>query len=323
MIVHLNGCLIPAKDAAISPFDRGFLFGDGIYEGLRAAKVGRQRRVIGMNRHQRRMSRGLREAGIGFDPATLASATDALLDANGLADAFVYWQVTRGTPDLESGPVRSRIPPAGMQPTIFGYCTELPAFESLDAPATKRAATHLDARWELGHIKSVSLLANIMAALDVARLGADEAILIRGEAETALVTEGTYTNVLIATERREAGRLPPPFDRFDVTTPSLASAPLLAGVTREIVLDLERNIREHAVESRDLLGASEVILLGTTTMITSVTHLDGRTVGQGRPGPVARHLFDTLMNAIRSGRDDDSAQRTTREHVGPETVGAL
>jgi len=98
---------------------------------------------------------------------------------------------------------------------------------------------------------------------------------------------------------------------------------LLAGVTREIILDMERNMREHAVESRVLLDASEVILLGTTTMVTSVTKLDGRAVGDGKPGPVAKYLFDRLISVLKDGLEDGPAQRFSRERIGPEAVGAL
>jgi len=175
--------------------------------------------VIGLGRHIRRMREGLRSIGIPHDPAGLGEICEGLLSANSLDDAFVYVQVTRGTPDLAKGPVRSRVPQPGMRPTVFAYCTPLPALESLDGPVAKAAVTGLDSRWEHGHIKSVSLLANIMAAMEAGLAGADEAILIRREAETALVTEGTYTNVVVATARREreAG-LPAPFDRFDVAT---------------------------------------------------------------------------------------------------------
>lgn len=324
MIVHLNGSLVPAEKASISPFDRGFLFGDGIYEGLRAGRVGGTRRVIGLSRHIRRMTNGLKQITVDWRPDELGRMTDELLDANGLSEAFIYWQVTRGTPDLAKDPVRSRVPPTRIRPTVFGYCAPLASLDSLSGPSVKAATVCYDSRWEHGHIKSISLLANIMESMAAAGAGSDEAILVRREAETALVTEGTYTNVVVAALRPTIAReLPAPFDMYDVTTPSLSSAPLLPGVTREIVLDLEKHIREHAVESRALFEASEIILLGTTTMVASVHRLNGEPVGDGEPGPVARYLFDRLMGAIRAGMDDAPAQRIVRERVGPETVGAI
>ncbi|MFN7021016.1 MAG: aminotransferase IV, partial [Phycisphaerales bacterium] len=103
MIVHLNGQLLPAEHARISPFDRGFVFGDGVYEGLRTVitPAGRPR-VIGMGMHIQRMQRGLDEAGIAWDAASIGPATTELLEANAFGvgsgrEACVYWQVTRGT----------------------------------------------------------------------------------------------------------------------------------------------------------------------------------------------------------------------------------
>jgi D-alanine transaminase len=159
----------------VSVFVRGFIFGDGIYEGLRSVVVRGKRRVIGMNRHARRMQSGLDAIGIRFDAKFLAPLTDKLLDANGLDNAFIYWQVTRGTP-LPGMPVRSRVPgtaPAGqgMTPTIFGYATSWPGLVANAAPAIKPATTQPDLRWARGEIKSVSLLGNVLASLASAEHG--------------------------------------------------------------------------------------------------------------------------------------------------------
>ena len=312
------------EQAQISPFDRGFLFGDGIYEGLRSAALPPGRRIIGLHRHINRMAHGLRATGIDFDATTLGTLTDQLLDANKLRDAFIYWQITRGTPDLAIGPVRSRVPPKTIRPTIFGYCTPLPTLDSQTEPAVKPACIGLDTRWTRGDIKSVSLLGNILAALEAARHGGEEAILVRPAAQTALVTEGTYTNIIIALPRAANGTdLPPPFDRFDVITPALESAPMLAGVTRDILLDSEHRIREQAVQMLDLANAAEIMLLGTTTMVTSITTLDGRQIGSGKPGPVARYLLNVLLGAIRSGHDDLPRQRATSDRAEVASTSAL
>src|SRR5437762_14154406 len=105
VIVHLNGALVPASEARISPFDRGFLFGEGVYEGLRSFRG----RVVAMKRHVDRMANGLRECRIAWDPAQMAALTPALLAANKTPDAFIYWQVTRGQP-APGQPIRSRTP---------------------------------------------------------------------------------------------------------------------------------------------------------------------------------------------------------------------
>jgi branched-chain amino acid aminotransferase len=94
----------------VSPFDHGFLFGDGVYEGLRAFSHNGVTKVLGEQRHIARFGRGLAACGIDWDAGQMPALTRELLAANNLSEAFVYWQVTRGTPDLSAGPVRSRVP---------------------------------------------------------------------------------------------------------------------------------------------------------------------------------------------------------------------
>ncbi len=141
---------------------------------------------------------------------------DRLLLANELEDAFVYWQVTRGTPPLGAA-VRTRVPAAGTRPTVFGYCLPLPGLEANAGPATKAASIQADVRWLRGKVKSISLVGNIMVAMAAGDAGADEAILVREVGTRKLMTEGTYTNVLLVTREGE------------LVTPSLDSAPLLPG----------------------------------------------------------------------------------------------
>jgi D-alanine transaminase len=294
VIVHLNGELLPADRAAISPFDRGFLFGDGIYEGLRSVGVHGpagppRRRVVAPLRHARRMNAGLAAVGIGFDARALVPLTEALLDANGLTDAFIYWQVSRGTPP-PGAPVRSRVPSPGTRPTVFGYAAPIPGLAANAAPASKTASVQPDLRWQRGSIKNVSLLGNVLATIAAAveAPGAEEAILVRD----GVVTEGTYTNVAVVGQDGV------------VATPALDSAPMLAGVTREVILHLDKSVVERPVRAGELTHAREVMLWGTTTMVTSVTAIDGRPVGDGRPGPHAQRLLNLLVGAIREGRDD-------------------
>lgn len=310
MLVHLNGRLIPHDQARVSAFDRGFVFGDGVYEGLRSFKDPRRgRRVIAVGRHVRRLQAGLEECRIPWDAAALDRLSSELLDANGLDDAFLYWQITRGVPDLSPGPVRSRVPGNPHTPTVFGYCTRLPALR-LDAaePASKRASIQPDLRWSRGTLKSISLLGNVLAAIDAADGGAEEAILLReagGLGPHRLLTEGTYTNVLLALPRPGPHRTDDPLDRFELATPSLESAPLLAGVTRDLLLAWEPRIVARAVTEAELHAAAEVLLLGTTTMVTSVTALDAAPVNRSEPGPVAKALLACLHRGLAHGADLD------------------
>lgn len=292
MLVYLNGQIVPATEAKISVFDRGFIFGDGVYEGLLATSLSGRRRVVGLQRHIRRLTDGLASVGIHFDAAPLVAATDELLDANHLAEAFVYWQVTRGCPPLDSSaPVRARVPSPGMEPTVFAYVSAIAPIRRGAKPALKRASTQPDRRWLNGTIKSISLLGNVQAMMAADDAGADEALLVRD----GLLTEGTYTNVALAYDHGT---------ELGAATPSLSSAPLLAGVTRQILLEHAPSLIQEAVPAHRLATAREILLLGTTTMITAVTHLDGLPVGTGSSGPVAQRLLDTLIELIAGERED-------------------
>ncbi len=282
---------MPRDLARVSVFDRGFVFGDGVYEGLRAVPRGESgARIVGLRGHEERMAYGLREAGITWDVRELGQRSGELLAANSMRDAFVYWQVTRGTPG-EGMPVRQRVPAKDMKPTVFAYCSPQPPLETFVTPVAKSVVTLRDIRWELGRLKSISLMGNVWCAMKADAAGAEEAILLRG-GEEGLVGEGLATNVVIVTRGGE------------VCTPSLESAPILAGVTRAILLRECPEINERAIRAVELRDAREVMLVGTTTMVARVSRLDGRVVGEGAPGPVAMRLLRTLVEAIRSGRDE-------------------
>lgn len=316
MQVHLNGRILPVTEARISPLDRGFIFGDGVYEGMYAvpdpARGDRATRIVGLNRHIKRLAEGMAALGIsGWNPAELGEIAAAVCRASGLQSAFVYFQVTRGAPPAAfglPGSPRVRVPetrtagplggPGG--PCTFAFATPFPAPESFDEPRCRAAIVREDQRWRLGRIKSISLAGNVIAAIDADSAGAEDAILIRG-GEEGLVCESLAANVVVVT----AGG--------DIVTPSLDSAPILAGVTRAILLDRFPALIERPVRVRDLRDAREVMICGTTTLVTAITRLDGKPVGGGvhgaatdRAGPVARDLLRTLISTIAEGADDPS-----------------
>lgn len=287
MIVHLDGSLVPGAEARVSVFDRGFLFGDGVYEGLRASDG----HVIAIGAHVRRMREGLAKVRIeGFDPGALPEMTRELLRANGLEDAFVYWQVTRGVP-APGEPARARIPGRGcrMRPTVLGFATPQSPITSDMAPGVRTAVVAPDLRWRRGLIKCVSLMGGVLAAIEADEAGAEDAVMVR----EGLVAESVAANVFIAKDGVFA-------------TPALDSAPILAGVTRGLLLRADASIEERPVTEEELRQADEVMLVGTTTLVAAVTHLDGRPVGRGedagRPGPMCRRLMKTLLGAIERDR---------------------
>lgn len=281
MIVHFNGRLVPSHQASVSPFDRGFLFGDGVYEGLRAFDG----HVVAMPGHVARMNEGLGAAGIDFDASALAAATPALLEANGLRDGFIYWQVTRGTP----GPgraVRTRLPDGPMTPTVFGYAVPAPDLAAASVPGAACLVSMPDPRWTRGRLKSISLMGNVLGVLHAQEHGAPDVLFT----QRGLVAEASSTNVVLALPSPSGTRL---------VTPSLDSVSILAGVTRDVLLAIRPDIESRPVREAELALASEIILLGTLSMVLPVVELDGRRVGEGKPGLEARRLLTDYTDWIR------------------------
>lgn len=299
MLVHLNGSLVPAERATVSVFDRGFLFGDGVYEGLRSSRGV----VIGLDRHVHRMAAGLDEARIrGFDPSRLGPLTDELLAANNLSEAFIYWQITRGAPPGDEGPSRARTVRGRMTPTVLGFATPVPAVSSYREPEVRRVALRPDTRWTRCHLKSISLLGGVLAAIEAEEAGADDAIMERN----GVITEGSATNVFLSIGGA-------------IVTPALDSAPMLTGVTRAILLDADPSIQERCVTVEELRRADEIMLVGTRTMVAWVSSLDGRPVGapNSAPGPATRRLLRLLVEAIEQEVDEALAlrERGTATHA--------
>jgi D-alanine transaminase len=282
MNVHLNDKIVPAEQAMVSVFDRGYLMGDGVYEGLRSFRG----RTHSLGHHVDRFRVGLAQAGIAWDPERMGAMTDELLEANELADAFIYWQITRGVPG-PGQPVRTRVPVGPMTPTVLGFCAPQAPIEAFDTVPTVSAALVEDCRWTRGRLKSTSLLGNILGAIEAVESGAKEAIMVRD----GLLTEGSATNVILA--------LPTPGGGTELVTPDLDSVPILAGITRARVLELDPAIRERAVREEELQLASEIILVGTTALVTSVTQLGRRTIGNGKAGPEAQRLLGLFTGMIR------------------------
>ena len=186
---------------------------------------------------------------------------------------------------------------SAMRPTVFGYCPPQPPLHTMAAPPTKRVITHTDLRWSLGHLKSISLMGNVMSAIAADRHSADECILIRNVSGVDMITEGLATNVILALPSSKG-------DGVELVTPSLDSAPMLAGVTRAIILRTCPDITQPPVPADELPLAREIMFVGTTTFVTAITHLDARPIHDGGPGPECRRLFRLLLDTIAAHRDD-------------------
>jgi D-alanine transaminase len=279
MLVYLNGRYVAADEATILALDRGFIFGDGVYEVWRVVRG----QLFEAARHQARLERGLQELRIAR-PADgslerVTAIGERLLKENDLADgdATLYVEITRGT-----APRTHYFPPAGTAPTLLVMAS---AFAPSDTRFTgTRVITQPDVRWLRCDLKTVQLLPNVMARQAATEAGASEAIFVRD----GVITEGTHTTVFAV------------IDGVLRTHP--ANNLVLPGVTRDVVIELAIDVgvsvRQDAIAVDELSRATELFLTGTTTDVTPIVSVDGRPIGNGSPGPVARALLDRLLERM-------------------------
>lgn len=280
-VVHLNGDYLPADEAAVPVSDRGFLFGDGVYEVTPAYRG----RLFRWPEHLSRMRRGLAALGIDYDAAALEVVKRGLLARNGLDDvpvAYVYVQVTRGV-----APRTHAFPDPPVPPTVYGFANEYvrPAREVWERGY--RAVTVPDQRWALAEIKAIALLPNCLAQQAAVEAGVSDAIFVRD----GIALEGSHNNLFAV------------FDGVVTTAPK--SNYILHGVTRDLVIELAAGlglpVAERAIPLAELYRADEVFFTGTTTEVRPSVEVDGRKIGDGRVGPVATRLFDAFLEVTGSG----------------------
>jgi len=272
-----NGVAMPLSDVRVSVLDRGFLFGDGIYEVLRVYDG----RPFLLREHMSRLRRSLREIRIDADADRIEQRMHATLRESGVDSGLLYLQVTRGT-----APRTHRFPQPPVTPNELIYVDAIP----LDPYAAHREGARLltvrDVRWRRCDIKSVNLLANCLAAQTAADAGCLEALLV---AEDGTITEGSHTSIFAV----QKGRI--------LTSP--LGPQILPGITRGLVVRLAARagipIVEQSVKHADLPSIDEMFLTGTTSEVLPVTHVDGRAIGSGRPGAVTQQLTATYSEYVR------------------------
>jgi D-alanine transaminase len=288
MIVYLNGEYRQAEDARISVLDRGFIFGDGVYEVWRVVEG----KLFEHARHDRRLKRGLKTIEISFpdkDVEALAGVAQRLLKENGLTsgEGTFYVEITRG-----AAPRTHAYPPAGTKPTVLAMVSKFEVPHALRESGAK-CITDTDVRWLRCDVKTVQLLPNVMSKQKAAAAGAMEAIYVRD----GVVTEGTHTSVLGV----EDGTL--------VTHP--LGPLILPSVTREVVLEVARElgipVRERAFTKDEMFGLDELFVSGTTTDVTPIVEVDGRRIGSGEPGPISKQLYAGLQARLYAGATQPSA----------------
>ena len=282
-LCFLNGEYLPLSQAKVSVLDRGFIFGDGIYDV--APVYGR--RLFRFDEHVARLERGLAKIRI-TNPATreqwlerCRTLVAALADSTGAQDQVVYIQVTRGVAP------RDHVMTEGVTPTVFMMTNPMKSVAAEVRHHGVSCVTARDFRWERGDIKSTSLLGNVLARQISADHGATETIMFRD----GYLTEAAASNVWIV---HEGALLGPP-----------KSEHVLEGIRVELLRELCEDVgiayNLRPIAEADVLAADEVLLSSATKEVLAVTKIDGQAVGhgamRGKPGPVYARLYEAYQAA--------------------------
>lgn len=269
MLVFLNNRILSLDEANISPFDRGFLFADGVYESIRTYN----KKLFRYNDHLERLKRSLKEVKIEFKEfESLKNIIYELIKKNNIkAEALVYLQISRGS----AIPRTHSFPKEKILPTLFISVKEF-AEDIEEQEKGVKVILQEDIRWLRCDIKSTSLLPVVLASQKATEENAVEAILVRD----GLITEGTHTNF------------------FAVKDETVFTAPksrlILEGITRKIVLGFcekfKIDYREEFINKDDLKSFEEFFITSTTKEITPVTSIDYWSINQGKPGKITKSL---------------------------------
>ena len=278
-LCYLNGTFGPLAEAKVSVLDRGFIFGDGLYEVVPVYG----KRVFRFDEHMTRLERGCVKLRIAnpHPRAEWLALCRRLIAAQPAEDQLIYIQVTRGVA------MRDHVMPEGLTPTVFLMCNPMKPPSAEQRHQGVACVSARDFRWERGDIKSVSLLGNVLARQISADHGAVETIMFR----EGLLTEASASNVWIV---HEGALLGPP-----------KSEHVLEGIRVELLRELcedcgiAYNLRP--ISEADVLAADEVLLSSATKEVLPVTRIDGEGVGhgalRGKPGPVYARLYEAYQQA--------------------------
>jgi len=273
--VYVNGTYVPRSEAKISVFDRGFLYGDGVFEGIRAY----QGRVFRLDQHVDRLYRGAKAIML-EPPLTPEELKDIIGDGvrrNGGGDCYIRVVFSRGEGDLGLDPRNCHTPATVVvivdTIALYPRAAYEEGLEIISCVTRRNLATALNPQ-----IKSLNYLNNILAKIEVGRAGAHEGLML---SDAGYVVEATGDNVFICKD----GEL--------VTPPPHAG--ILEGVTRQVVLELAAELglvcRQEMLTLYDVYSADECFLTGTAAEIVPVAKVDGREIGNGRPGAIAKRLM--------------------------------
>jgi len=276
-VVFLNGELLPIDEAKIPVLDRGFIFGDGVYELVPVYS----RVPFRLDEHLSRLERSLGEVKIRnpYSRARWREIVHQLIDAQPFEDQGVYFQVTRGVAK------RDHAFPRDAQPTVFMMANPLVNPPRAQVDAGGPAVSAQDNRWLRCDIKSISLLGNVLARQISADAGASETILFRD----GKLTEASASNVFIV-------------KRGTVISPPKTSL-ILPGITYDVVVELARAngmpIEFREVAEAEVRAADEIWVTSSSKEVLAIVSLDGRAIGDGKPGPVFRRMYELYQEFKR------------------------
>lgn len=280
-IAYLNGEYLPLDEARVSVLDRGFLFADGIYE-VSAVLDGH---LVDNHSHLSRFERSLGEISLPLpEPMVRVEEIEKeLIRRNGLKEGVVYMQVTRGVAP------RDFAFPKDAKPTLLMFTQEKAIIDSPAARTGVKVKTLEDIRWARRDIKSIALLAQVLAKEAAHAAGCQEAWMV----EDGFVTEGSSSSVFIVTK-----------DNALVTRPN--SHALLPGCTRKAILALaaEKSVRveERPFTVAEAWDAAEAFFTSASTFVMPVASIDGKPIGEGVPGPVSKRLREIYIDFARASR---------------------
>ncbi|WP_421522196.1 D-amino-acid transaminase [Ochrobactrum quorumnocens] len=278
-IVYVNGEYVAARDAKISIFDRGFLFGDGIYE-VTAVLDGK---LIDSNPHMKRLRRSTGEIGIPMPMSEdeIVEIERELVRRNNLTEGLVYLQVTRG-----DGRDRDFVPTKDMKPSVVLFTQSVSLIEKPVLKTGARVLSLEDLRWKRRDIKTVCLLPQALAKEIAKGSGCDEAWML----EDGYVTEGASSTGYIVTQ-----------DDVIVTRPN--SNAVLPGCTRlsllQLIAETGMKLEERLFTIDEAYAAKEAFMTSAGTFVTPISFIDNKPIGGGKPGPVALKLREIYLDHAR------------------------
>ena len=276
--VFVNGEYLPEGEAKVSIFDRGFVFGDGIYEVVPV--IGGK--MVDKAPFLERLKRSLGELRIDMPMSEdeFVAMHEKLIELNGIDEGGVYSQITRGVADRDFA-----FPAPGTKPSVAAFTMKKPLLDNANARTGVKVVTVDDIRWKRRDIKSIALLGQVMAKQAAVEKGAFEGWMV----EDGYVTEGTSSTAYIVK------------DGTIITRP--LSNEILPGIRRKVIKQLcaDKGVKleERLFTVEEALAADEAFLSSATTLVMPIVEIDGHTIGGGQPGPVARQMREYYVAAIK------------------------